>query len=212
MGGIGKTRLADAAARRISDSFADGTPTCSTNGPAVRKAQTATAYRLRKFGRMNGASLAAATPADDDFDAKRPAAPPDPAGTLALRSCLRGSAYSSRSPGVECWRGRNGRRVGGSLHEAMTRTNSRERVAPVPRRKRRILCGKSPHRAPRPPGKPSKSGSQWTRRWSKPDSNPRSHPLTRRQTHGSDRMNGAERDTVVGSGFAGDSRSRSHQT
>jgi len=25
-------------------------------------------------------------------------------------------------------------------------------------------------------------------------------------------MNGAERDTVVGSGFAGDSRSRSHQT
>jgi hypothetical protein len=25
-------------------------------------------------------------------------------------------------------------------------------------------------------------------------------PLTRRQTHGSDRMNGAERDTVVGSG------------
>src|SRR5205085_3840214 len=27
-----------------------------------------------------------------------------------------------------------------------------------------------------------------------------SHPLTRRQTHGSDRMNGAERDTVVGSG------------
>src|SRR5436305_2375719 len=28
----------------------------------------------------------------------------------------------------------------------------------------------------------------------------RSHPLTRRQTHGSDRMNGAERDTVVGSG------------
>jgi hypothetical protein len=36
--------------------------------------------------------------------------------------------------------------------------------------------------------------------WSKPDSNSRSHPLTRRQTHGSDRMNGAERDTVVGSG------------
>ena len=42
-------------------------------------------------------------------------------------------------------------------------------------------------------------GSQ-TRPWSKPDSNSRSHPLTRRQTHGSDRMNGAERDTVVGSG------------
>src|SRR5205085_11766684 len=39
-----------------------------------------------------------------------------------------------------------------------------------------------------------------TPRWSKPDSNSRSHPLTRRQTHGSDRMNGAERDTVVGSG------------
>src|SRR5580704_1593497 len=39
-----------------------------------------------------------------------------------------------------------------------------------------------------------------TLRWSKPDSNSRSHPLTRRQTHGSDRMNGAERDTVVGSG------------
>jgi hypothetical protein len=36
--------------------------------------------------------------------------------------------------------------------------------------------------------------------WSKPDSNSRSHPLTRRQTHGSDRMNGAERDTFVGSG------------
>ena len=33
-----------------------------------------------------------------------------------------------------------------------------------------------------------------------PDSNSPSHPLTRRQTHGSDRMNGAERDTVVGSG------------
>src|SRR3954462_13376783 len=31
----------------------------------------------------------------------------------------------------------------------------------------------------------------------------RSHPLTRRQTHGSDRMNGAERDTVVGSGSLG---------
>ena len=48
--------------------------------------------------------------------------------------------------------------------QAMTRTSSRERVAPLPRRKR-ILCGKSPHRAPRPPGKPSKSGSQWTLRW-----------------------------------------------
>src|SRR5580692_10728822 len=33
-----------------------------------------------------------------------------------------------------------------------------------------------------------------------PHSVSRSHPLTRRQTHGSDRMNGAERDTVVGSG------------
>jgi len=33
-----------------------------------------------------------------------------------------------------------------------------------------------------------------------PHSISRSHPLTRRQTHGSDRMNGAERDTVVGSG------------
>ena len=32
------------------------------------------------------------------------------------------------------------------------------------------------------------------------DSNSRSHPLTRRQTHGLDRMNRAERDTVVGSG------------
>ena len=91
---------------------------------------------------------------------------------------MRIPGLSSRSPGVECWRGRNGRRVGGSLHEAMTRTSSRERVAPLPRRKRRILCGKSPHRAPRPPGKPSKSGSQWTRRWRETDSNPRS-PLRR---------------------------------
>jgi hypothetical protein len=33
-----------------------------------------------------------------------------------------------------------------------------------------------------------------------PHSISRSHPLTRRQTHGSDRMNRAERDTVVGSG------------
>src|ERR1700746_3657851 len=33
-----------------------------------------------------------------------------------------------------------------------------------------------------------------------PHSISRSHPLTRRQTHGLDRMNGAERDTVVGSG------------
>ena len=45
-----------------------------------------------------------------------------------------------------------------------------------------------------------KSSSRVTLCWSKPDSNSRSHPLTRRQTHGSDRMNGAERDTVVGSG------------
>src|ERR1700750_1840544 len=44
------------------------------------------------------------------------------------------------------------------------------------------------------------ASSQWTRRWSKPDSNSRSHPLTRRRTHGSDRMNGAKRDSVVGSG------------
>src|ERR1700746_2223039 len=44
------------------------------------------------------------------------------------------------------------------------------------------------------------TGSHMTLRWSKRDSNSRSHPLTRRQTHGSDRMNGAERDTVVGSG------------
>src|ERR1700731_2126594 len=51
------------------------------------------------------------------------------------------------------------------------------------------------HKASRP-----KSSSQVTLCWSKPDSNSRSHPLTRRQTHGSDRMNGAERDTVVGSG------------
>src|SRR4029077_15229472 len=36
-----------------------------------------------------------------------------------------------------------------------------------------------------------------------PHSISRSHPLTRRQTHGSDRMNGAERDTVVGSGSLG---------
>src|SRR5712675_729281 len=33
-----------------------------------------------------------------------------------------------------------------------------------------------------------------------PHSFSRSHPLARRQTHGPDRMNGAERDTVVGSG------------
>jgi len=57
-----------------------------------------------------------------------------------------------------------------------------------------------------------KSGSHVTQHWSKPDSNSRSHPLTRRQTHGLDRMNGAERDTVCGVRFAGDSRSRSHQT
>jgi hypothetical protein len=54
--------------------------------------------------------------------------------------------------------------------------------------------------------------SSQTPRWSKPDSNSRSHPLTRRQTHGSDRMKWRRARYRCGVRFAGDCRSRSHQT